>query len=159
MARASFGSISIMGVLNRPLPAPDDLSQPFWDAAAQGRLVIQRCIDCGHYNHPPKPLCDRCASANLQYVEVSGRGRVFSFTTNYQKNVAGFEDAVPYTNLIVELEEEPQLFVISDLAGTDTEWVHIGAPVQVVFQTLDEGVSLPQFTQGQPREGTAHVGG
>jgi uncharacterized OB-fold protein len=148
-----------VGVPNRPLPAPDDLSQPFWDAAAQGKLAIQRCTDCGHYNHPPKPLCDRCASVRLPYVEVSGRGHVFSFTTNYQKNVAGSEEAVPYTNLVVELEEEPKLLLIGDLAGADTEWVQIGAPVQVVFQALDEGISLPQFTRGQPPEGTADVAG
>jgi uncharacterized OB-fold protein len=83
----------------------------------------------------------------LAFVEVSGRGRVFSYTTNHQKNTTGFEAVVPYTNVIVELEEESGLRLISDLAGVEGDWVRIGAPVEVVFQALDEGIHLPQFVK------------
>jgi uncharacterized OB-fold protein len=137
-----------MAAPDRPQPRPDDLSRPFWEAAAAGRLEIQHCEDCGYYNHPPKPLCDRCNSPALAYLEVSGRGRVYSYTTNHQKNVAGFEPAVPYTNLIVELQEQPGLLLISDLAGRDASWVRIGAPVRVTFERLSDAITLPQFAPG-----------
>ena len=129
----------------RPQPQPDPLSQPFWDAAAAGRLAIQRCDACDYYSHPPRPLCPRCSSAALAFVPVSGRGRVYTFTTNHQRNVAGFEAAVPYCNLVVELDEQPRLFLISDVPAADAGWVEIGASVEVCFEPLADGLALPQF--------------
>ena len=77
----------------RALPAITDLTRPFWDAANEGRLAIQRCQACGYYNHPPKPLCDRCLSDDLAFEDVSGDGTVWSFTVMHQKSIAGFEDS------------------------------------------------------------------
>ena len=130
---------------DRPTPVPDELTRPFWDAAAEGRLAVQRCGECGYYNHPPKPLCDRCTSTALAFEDVSGRGRVYSYTTNYQRNVAGFEECVPYVNLVVELEEQAGLHLISDLVGQDAAWVAIDEPVRVTFEPLPDGTMLPQF--------------
>jgi len=130
---------------NRPAPVPDELTRPFWEAAAEQRLVIQRCDGCGHYAHPPGHLCERCASAALTFVPVSGRGRVYTFTTNYQKSVAGFEDAVPYVNLVVELEEQPLLLLLADVLGDEAGWVEIGVPVGVCFVPLADGLMLPQW--------------
>src|SRR5687768_3196704 len=92
---------------SRPLPQPDELTQPFWDATAAHRLDIQRCQACRYYNHPPVRLCDQCGSPDLAYETVSGRGRIYSYTIMRQTSVAGFEDQVPYTNALVELEEQP----------------------------------------------------
>ena len=129
----------------RPLPQPDALTQPFWDAARAGRLEVQRCGGCGYYNHPPRPLCDRCSSQDLAFQEVSGRGTVYSFTVMRQRNVAGFEQDVPYINLLVELVEQPQLFMISRLPGGASEGLAIGLPVLVYFEPFDGGLALPQF--------------
>lgn len=130
---------------NRPLPAPDALTQPFWDAAAQRRLVMQRCAGCGHYASPPMPVCARCGADTLDWQPVSGRGRVYTYTTNYQKSVAGFEEVAPYVNLVVELEEQPLLLLVGDLVGEDTDWVRIGAAVEVVFAPLTDDLLLPQW--------------
>ena len=127
------------------MPVPDVLTAGFWEAARNGQLAIQRCESCGYYNHPPLPLCDRCSSGDLGFEPVSGRGTVYSYTTNYQRNVDGFEDAVPYVNLIVELEEQAQLFLVSDLPADEAEWVAIGAPVEVTFEQLGEEIALPLF--------------
>ena len=144
---------------NRPRPGVDDLSRPFWEAAAEGRLVIQRCSDCGYYNHPPRPLCGRCASASLGYELVSGRGTVYSYTINHQKNVAGFESVTPYVNLIVELDEQPLLLLVSDLPGERAAEVAIGMPVQAAFLPIGDGLALPRFEPAGPVEGASHVGG
>ena len=134
---------------NRPRPVLDALSRAYWEAAGRGELAIQRCEECAHYQHPPRPLCERCTSAEFGYPAVSGRGVVHSFTTNHQRNVAGFEQAVPYMNLIVELEEQPRLYLLSDLPADEAAWVAIGAPVEVVFEPIEaaegEPIALPQF--------------
>lgn len=139
----------------RPRPVPDELSRPFWEAAARGELAIQRCDGCGRYQHPPRPLCERCAGSRFSYPAVSGHGRVHGYTTNHQRNVAGFEDAVPYVNLIVELEEQPMLCLVGDLPADEAGWVAVGAPVEVRFEPFADAagaaIALPQF--GPAREG------
>ena len=133
---------------NRPLPVADDLTRPFWEAAAERRLVVQRCVACGFWQQPPAPLCQRCAGTDLAFQTVSGRGRVYSYTTMHQKNVAGFEAVVPYVNLIVELDDQPLLLMLSDLPAGDADWVQIGARVAVTFEALSDGRLLPQWRPG-----------
>ena len=129
----------------RPLPAADDLSQPFWEAARQHQLVAQRCQDCGYFNHPPRPACDACQSQQLQFEPVSGRGVIYTFTVMHQPNVAGFADEIPYINILVELAEQPLLFMASNLPFAELGMVQIGGAVEVYFEELDAEVTLPQF--------------
>ncbi len=128
----------------RPVPAPDELTQPFWDATAAHRLEIQRCTACGYYNHPPKRLCDQCTSPDLGFVPVSGRGQVYSYTVMRQTSIAGFEDKVPYTTLLVELEEQPQLLLVSTVPG-DGAGIAIGQSTELWWEPIEEGFVLPQF--------------
>ncbi len=129
---------------SKPLPLPDDLTRPFWDAAGERRLEIQHCSACGYYNHPPRPLCDACGSEDLAFETVSGKGTVYSYTVMRQRNVKGFENDVPYVNVIVELDEQPMLFMITYMPGSESDRVRIGQRVQVVYEER-EGVVLPQF--------------
>jgi uncharacterized OB-fold protein len=129
----------------KPLPAPDELSQPFWDAAKQHKLIVQRCQECGYFNHPPRPACDACQSQQLQFEPVSGRGTVYSFTIMHQPNIAGFEDQIPYVNIFVELAEQPLLFMVANLPGSERDKVRIGGRVEAYFEDVDAEVTLPQF--------------
>jgi uncharacterized OB-fold protein len=129
----------------KPLPAPDELSQPFWEAAKQHRLVMQRCQECGYFNHPPRSACDACQSQQLQFGPVSGRGTIYSFTVMHQPNIAGFEDQIPYVNIFVELEEQPLLFMVANLPGSERDKVGIGGRVEVYFEDVNEEITLPQF--------------
>jgi uncharacterized OB-fold protein len=129
----------------RPLPAIDDLSRPFWEAARQHRLVIQRCTECGYFNHPPKPACDACQSQQLQFEPVSGRGTIYSFAVMYQPSIAGFEDHIPYVNILVALDEQPLLLMVSNLSGSETEKVRIDGRVEVYFEDVNDEITLPQF--------------
>ena len=129
----------------RPLPVADDLSQPFWEAGKQHRLVVQRCRECGYFNHPPRPACDACQSQQLQFEPVSGRGTIYSFTVMHQPNIAGFEDQIPYINILVELEEQPLLFMVSNLPASDLDKIKIGGQVEVYFEEVDPDTTLPQF--------------
>ena len=147
---------------HRALPEITDLTRPFWDAAAHGRLAIQRCADCRHYNHPPRPTCDACLSTNLNFEDVSGLGAIWSFTVMHQKSVAGFEDAVPYLTALVELDEQPLLLLVTNLPGANPATLEVGDRVHVVFEPMDPlssqgegaggevtpGLVLPQFALG-----------
>lgn len=134
---------------SRPLPAIDDLTRPFWEAAKQGRLAIQRCRNCGYFNHPPRLLCDRCLSDQLAFEAVSGLGRVWSFSVMHQKHILGFEESVPYLTALVELDEQPMLLLVTNLPGLRPEQVQIGARVRVTFEPLTDEVFLPQFVPAE----------
>ena len=130
---------------NKPVPLQDELSRPFWDAAKERRLAVQRCVSCGYYNHPPRRFCDACLAQDLRFEPVSGRGVVYTFTVMHQRDVAGFEEDAPFINVVVELIEQPQLLMVSNLPIADRARVTIGAAVQVDFEDRGEGVVVPQF--------------
>ena len=128
----------------KPVPVADELSRPFWSAANERQLALQRCASCGYYNHPPRPFCDACLAQELHFVPVSGRGTVYAFTVMHQRDVAGFENEAPFINLVVELEEQPRLLMVSNLPLAERDRVRIGAPVEVIFEDRG-GVIIPQF--------------
>jgi hypothetical protein len=129
----------------KPVPAADELSRPFWDAAKERRLVIQRCGSCGYYNHPPRRFCDACLAQDLRFEAISGRGTIYTFTVMHQRDVAGFEDDAPFVNIVVELAEQPQLLMVSNLPIAERNKVSIGAAVEVDFEDRGDGVVVPQF--------------
>jgi uncharacterized OB-fold protein len=92
----------------KPLPAPDGVSAPFWKAAAEGRLLIQRCPACGHRQFYPRALCTACG-ADPEWMEASGRGTVHTFTIVRQHGQRGFKEELPYVVAIIELEEGPRM--------------------------------------------------
>lgn len=129
----------------KPVPAADELTRPFWDAARAGRLVIQRCSACGYYNHPPRNFCDACLGRKLAFAPISGRGVVYTFTVMHQRDVAGFESEAPFINIVVELAEQPMLLMVSNLPIGERDRVRIGAPAEVWFEDRGGGVIIPQF--------------
>lgn len=129
----------------RAKPVIDDLSRPFWDAAREGSLAIQRCGDCGYFNHPPKNECDLCLSHDLAFEAVAGTGTIWSFTVMHQQSIAGFEESTPYMTALVELDEQPMLLLVTNLPGAAPEMVEIGTRVSIEFEAVDDDVTLPQF--------------
>jgi uncharacterized OB-fold protein len=133
------------GIVPRMLPGLDKDNRPFWTGGAEGKLLICRCGDCGHYIHPPRPKCGACGSRDVAPTAVSGRARVKAFTVNYQPWVPRVP--VPYVFAAVELEEQTELYVLTNIVGCDPEEVYAGMPVEVVFEA-QEDVHVPLF---QPR--------
>jgi uncharacterized OB-fold protein len=129
----------------KPIPGPDEITQPFWEAVKERRLAVQRCATCNYYNHPPRTVCDVCLSQELRFEPVSGRGRIHTFTVMHQRDVPGFESEAPFIDIVVELEEQPMLLMVSNLPISERDRVRIGAPVMVEFEDRGNGVILPQF--------------
>jgi uncharacterized OB-fold protein len=134
-------------VARRPVPQVTSLTAPWWEAATRKKLAVQFCQNCDTYLHPPEPICPHCHQSNLSLREVSGRGRVLSATTMSQPRVQGFEDYAPFTCIAVEMEEQVGLVVLTNFVGDEgpEPEPEVGTPVEVTFETIADGVALPQF--------------
>lgn len=127
----------------KPLPVPAAESEPFWAGAKEHRLRIQKCAACGHAWHPPSVLCPGCGSTAHDWIDASGRGKVFSFVTYHRLYHRGWEGEVPYVVALVELDEGPRLLTaITDCAPED---VACDMAVEAVFDDVTEDVTLPKF--------------
>lgn len=89
----------------RPLPPPSALSAPYWEGAAAGRLMIQRCSGCGLLRHYPRLLCSSCYSTAVGWVEASGQGAIHSWTVAHHAYHPSFATDLPYTLVTVDLQE------------------------------------------------------
>jgi uncharacterized OB-fold protein len=119
----------------------------FWDGVKARKLLIQRCAGCQALRHPPRPMCPECNALDWDTVEVSGRGRVYSFVIPRHPPFPWMEQ--PYVVALVELEEGTRL--ISNLCHIAPEEVRIGMRVQAYFEEFDEGVVLPLFRPVEDR--------
>lgn len=129
-------------ISSRQLPALEPQTAFFWTAGAENQLKICRCDECGRYIHPPLPRCLRCGGANVKPSPVSGRARVASFTVNHQPWVPGL--AVPFVFAAVELVEQAELHVFTNIVGCPVEEVRIGMAVEVLFERHGD-IFLPMF--------------
>lgn len=123
-----------------PKPVPDADTRPFWDAASQQRLVVQRCGSCRRWIWQPKPLCPFCATADPQWVEVSGDAAVVSWTVIHPPVLPAWADDTPFTVLLVELDEGMRM--VGRLVAADPSALSIGAPVVLRWRE-EAGVNFP----------------
>lgn len=128
----------------RPRPVPDAVSAFYWEAAARAELAVLVCRACGLGHHPPEVACPHCGAAELAPRIVDGRGTVFASCVVRQAYDIAFHDAVPYSLVLVALDEHPEVRVLTNLVDDADEPVPVGAPVEVVFERHDDWV-LPQF--------------
>jgi len=128
----------------RPIPRPNTYmnTQPFWDAAKNGKLVIQYCKDSGKPQFFPRPVSMANGKRNLEWREVSGRGKVYSFTNTFSA-WPGHEDRVPYLVALVELEEGVR--ILANLFNVKAEDVKIDMPVKLYWEKLSEDINYPAF--------------
>ena len=125
----------------RVLPRLDDENSFFWTSGADGILRILRCNNCHFYIHPPGPICPRCLSRDVAPQTVSGRGRVQTFTINYQQWIP---DSEPYIIAWVSINEQPSIRLSANLIDVEPDEVAIGMEVEVTFEHVED-VYLPLF--------------
>ncbi|WP_254525830.1 Zn-ribbon domain-containing OB-fold protein [Natrinema caseinilyticum] len=129
----------------RPVPVPptNPETEPFWDATADGRLLLRSCADCKRVYHYPRRQCPECASTNTDWTEASGRGTVYSYTVTRRASEE-YADATPYVLAYVELKEGPRM--LTNIVDCDIERVEVDSRVEVVFDDTGSGRALPRFT-------------
>jgi uncharacterized protein len=125
----------------RPAPIVTEDSAAFWDAADEGRLVAQRCAECGRLRHPPRPMCPHCRSLDVELVELSGRGTLYSYALLHHPQHPAFE--YPVVAALVDLEEGIRL--VSNLVGVGPDDIRIGMPLWAEFVETEGGHLIPVF--------------
>lgn len=132
---------------SRLAPSVSIDTQFFWDGIHEHRLLIQRCTECQALRHPPRPMCPGCNSLSWDTIEASGRGTVFSFVMPQHPPYPWFD--YPYIVVLVDLEEGIRL--VSNLCEIAPEAVTIGQPVEVFYEHFDDDLVLPQFRPAADR--------
>ena len=130
---------------NFPRPIPEFDAQEFWEGCNRGELLMQRCSSCKKFRWLPQPMCPACHSIEGEWVKVSGKGTVYSYTIITHPVHPAARSRVPYNVAQVQLDEDPQLILITNLVGIQNEDIRIGMPVRVVFEEHSPGVMLPKF--------------
>ena len=126
----------------RPAPVADADSAPYWSALHEGRLLLQRCDECGAVQLYPRDRCLTCRGP-VTWVEASGRGTVYSFTVIRQNYSRPFRDWIPYVVALVDLEEGPR--VMTNLVDCDLETVQVGMPVRARFEVVSDEAGIALF--------------
>ena len=123
----------------RTLPVPEigPETQAFWDAAAEGKLLIKRCGACGEPHYYPRALCPFCLSADTRWEETAGTGTIYSLSTMRRGKDA------PFTLAYVTLDEGPA--VLTNIATSDHDALAIGQRVRVRFEPSEGGAPYPMF--------------
>lgn len=134
----------------KPLPVLDPESEPYWEAAREGELVVQSCGDCGERQFYPRVVCRNCWSRELSFEPVEGTGTVHSYTRCHTGGQPGYGEETPYTVALVELDlpaANPSGRAVRLTTHVDSDDVEVGLPVAVGFEQVsdDPEVHLPVF--------------
>jgi len=129
----------------KPLPSLDgEADATFWRAAADERLLVQWCGDCGEPQLFPRSWCQYCGSDTVEWEESTGEGHVHTYTViRRATELPAFADDVPYVVAYVELDEGVRL--CTNVVGCDPDAVEMGMPVEVAFDHVTEEIALPKF--------------
>jgi len=128
-----------------PLPTPQPETDFYWEKARAHELWLMRCEDCGSTYFYPRPICPRCFSRNTRWVQSSGHGTVYAFSIVHRPPTPAFAERVPYVAALVELEGGARMPANLVEVEPDPGSIHVGMPVEVVFEDRSETIALPQF--------------
>jgi uncharacterized OB-fold protein len=120
-----------------PSPEPNAETLPYWTAANEGRLLLKRCLGTGKTFYPPRTISPFTGLAETDWIEASGAGTVYSFSTLVRQSI-------PQCIAYIRLEEGP--IILSNLIDCDPDSVYIGQPVRVTFVASASGQQIPMFT-------------
>jgi uncharacterized OB-fold protein len=130
-----------------PLPAkppvPNVETQPFWDATAEGRIDLPRCVACGLVVWYPRAICPDCHSTDLTWETMAGTGAVYSFSVTRAGGGRRWKEHLPFVVAYVRLDEGPTM--LTNIVGCDPDSVTIDMAVTAVFDDTGEGNALIRF--------------
>jgi uncharacterized OB-fold protein len=133
-------------------PYADETTQPFWDAALAGRLVVSRCTSCGTFVLPPQPYCFHCRGQTFAWTELPGTGTVYTYTVARHPLHPGLNDVVPYVSGVIELDgtQGAGARMLANITDCDPDAVRVGMRVRIWFDPVSATLAVPRF---RPLEG------
>lgn len=130
----------------------EPMSEPFFDAAARGELLVQRCDGCARFRFPPRPVCPWCHDRSSTWTPTSGQGRIWSFVVPHPPLPVPYDARSPYNVVVVELDDDPLIRLVGNVVETadelryvDAGRLAIGAPVAVVFPPAPGEPPMPRW--------------
>jgi uncharacterized OB-fold protein len=127
------------------LPALDPHNRPFFTS---GRIALQECAKCATVQHPPEEVCHSCQGTEFSTLDAEGRGTIYSFVVVHHAANPALADRVPYTVVLVSLDDLPGVRIVGNLIGPSPDRVRIGLPVRALWEEIDlegETLLLPQW--------------
>jgi len=128
--------------MTKPVPVTQPWSEKFWEGTKQGKLLIQCCNDCQSKIFYPRKFCPECWSANLSWMEASGKAKIYTFSTAYANVEPKFMDELPYTIAYVDLDEGVRM--MTRIVDCKPEDIKFDMEVEVVFRERGD-FCLPCF--------------
>jgi len=126
------------------IPQAGPLSKPFWDAVNQKKLVLQKCGN-GHLQYPPAQRCAKCGNDKLEWTDVNGRGHIATYIVIEDGRLDRRIPDQPYNLVLITLDDDPGINFYSNLPGTPTYKVPVGAPVEVIFEEVVPGTWIHEW--------------
>ncbi|MGI5139076.1 MULTISPECIES: Zn-ribbon domain-containing OB-fold protein [unclassified Streptomyces] len=124
------------------LPEQDAFTRTYWEAAAEGRLLIRRCAACGRAHHYPREFCPHCWSEDVTWEQAGGRATLYTWSVVHRNDLPPFADRTPYTAAVVDLAEGPRMMTeVVECAGAE---LRVGMDLQVAFRRAG-GMPVPVF--------------
>lgn len=140
---AGQAQMKAMGI--KPIPAPDALTAPYWEGAKRHELLMQHCTACGNLQFPPEPACYSCGGAKLDWQKVSGDGVIHSFIIDHRLMTPGFNEPYVVAQVRPVEAKNQDALITTNIRDCALDEVKMDMPVEVVFEDLPQGVTLPQF--------------
>ena len=136
-----------MSTAQKAIPVAQEVDAPYWDGAREHKLVLPRCTRCGLLSARKRVICPGCQGEVFEWMEVSGRGKIHSYTIVWQSTISGFGDEVPYVVCHAYIDEEPTCYISTNLVGVeeaDFEHLDVGIPVIMSYEERGDAV-IPQW--------------
>ena len=127
------------------VPVPDALTQPYWDGCKRRLLLVQRCQSCGRRRHRPSAGCHWCGGQGIDWVEVSGRGTIYTYTIVHRAFHPAFAEEVPYAVALVAAEEDSTVRFHTRVVDCEPSEVFVGMNVEVVFRDGADDFVIPYW--------------
>ena len=132
-----------MGDYLKPLPVLDVDGRLFWESCKKHEMALQQCLSCKQFRYPPRSLCPRCHSPEVQWTPISGRGQVYVALVMCRSHGPAWEHDVPYNISLIDLEEGVRMW--SNVIGCSAEEVKIGDCVEISYDDVTDDITLPKF--------------
>lgn len=126
-------------------PFADEYTEPFWEATRREQLTAPRCTNCGTFRMPPHRFCYKCRHQDIDWVDLPGTGRVYSFIVVRQALRPDMSDYVPYVPAVIEADGAPGMRFISNVVDCEPEAVAVEMPVKVAWDHISDSFVFPRW--------------
>lgn len=127
------------------VPVPDILTQPYWDGCKNHVITVQQCQSCGRKRHRPAAGCHWCGGQGVDWVQLSGRGSLYTYTVVHRAFHPSLAEEVPYVVGLVAAEEDLTVRFHTRILECDPADVQVGMSLEVLFQEEPDGTVLPYW--------------